>query len=249
MPLHAISVAVCRWVPAPEEYPVMPGVLVPSEHSYLKLNLCGMEAGEEEGSLRAEARLCCFLTSVALGPSYFLAYNNIHLSMGNQGAHWDVGWNLTYISNLSVLNSFIWLNMQSLPELKFLVMPFNDGNRKTGWKSSSQRPYFSDFWQPRCLQSGNRKPKADGSQKVNYFHSTMKSQPSSVQLLAYLAKPSLPSWRFSLFFSPAIPVVSFVTKIPRFPCLPVLFSQLVVLRLARGSWLKCRNSSTSSKIN
>lgn len=64
----------------------MPGVLAPSEHSYLKRSLCGMEAREEEVSLRAETWLCYFLTSVALGLSHYFLACNIHLPKGNQGA-------------------------------------------------------------------------------------------------------------------------------------------------------------------
>lgn len=89
MPLRAIAVAFCRSVPALFEYPVVAGVLVPSVRSYLMLISCGMEAGEEEVCLRAEAPLCCFPTSVSLGFSYFLA------DKGNHGDARDGNWGTT----------------------------------------------------------------------------------------------------------------------------------------------------------
>lgn len=87
MPLRAIAVAFCRSVSALFEYPVVVGMLVPSVRSYLMLISCGMEAGEEE------ARLCCFLTSVSLGFSYFLADSN--LPKGNHGDARDRNWGTT----------------------------------------------------------------------------------------------------------------------------------------------------------
>lgn len=93
MPLRAIAVAVCGSVPALFEYPVVAGVLVPSVCSYLMLISCGMEAEEEDVCLRAEAGLCCFLTSISLGFSYFLADSN--LPKGNHGDAKDGNWGMT----------------------------------------------------------------------------------------------------------------------------------------------------------